>query len=88
MTSKQLTNREKAEFRSRRSMSKNVTKIAWWLCEVISENTTNQGDRAGGMVALVVYFKRSASEVLFLRCFLCGGSISYGVAEIVMVGAC
>ena len=88
MTSKQLTNREKAEFRSRRSMSKNVTKITWWLCEAISENTTNQGDRAGEMVALVVYLKRTASEVLYLRWFLCGEWISDGPAETIMVGEC
>ena len=46
----------------------------------------NQGDRAGGIVVLVVDLKRAASEVLYLRWFLCGDLISNGAAEIVMVG--
>ena len=48
----------------------------------------NQGDRAGANVALVVDLKRAASEVLYLRWFLCGDLISDGAAEIVMVGEC
>ena len=55
---------------------------------MISNNTTNQGDRAGGNVGFVVYLKRAASEVLYLRWLLCGDLISDGAAEIVMVGEC
>ena len=50
------------------------------------QNTMNQGDCAGGIVVLVVELKRAASEVLYLRWFLCGDLISNGAAEIVMVG--
>jgi hypothetical protein len=67
---------------------KNVTKLAWWLCEVISKNTTNQGDRTEGIVVLVVDLKRTASEALYLQWFLCGNLISNGAAEVVMVGEC
>ena len=88
MTLKQLTNRKKVEFPSRRSMTKNVTKLAWWLCEAISNNTTNQGDCAGVNVGFIVYLKRAASEVLYLQWLLCGDLISEGVAEIVIVGEC
>ena len=48
----------------------------------------NQGDRAGCIVVLVVDVKCAASEVLYLRWFLCGDLISNGVAEIIMVGVC
>jgi hypothetical protein len=67
---------------------KNVTKLAWWLCEAISKNTTNQGDRVGGIVAWCVELNCVAAEVLYLRWFLCGEQISDGAAEIVMVGEC
>jgi hypothetical protein len=56
------------------------------LCEAISKNTTNQGDRAGGIVVLVVDLKRAASDALYLQLFFCGDLISDGVAEIVIVG--
>ena len=69
-------------------VQKNVSKLAWWLCEAISKNTTNQGDRPERIVVLVVDLKRAASEVLYLRWFLCGDLISDGAAEIVMVGEC
>ena len=52
------------------------------------QNTMNQGDCAGGIVVLVVDLKRAASEVPYLRWFLCGDLISDGVAETVMVGEC
>ena len=52
------------------------------------QNTMNQGDRAGGIVFLVVDLKRAASEVPYLRWFLCGDLISDAVAETVMVGEC
>jgi hypothetical protein len=68
--------------------TKNVTKLAWWFCEAISKNTTNQGDRTGCIVVLVVDLNCVASEVLHLRWFLCGDLISDGAAEIVMVGEC
>ena len=48
----------------------------------------NQGNRAGANVALVVELKRAASEVLYLRRFLCGDLISDGAAETIMVGEC
>jgi hypothetical protein len=67
-------------------MTKNVTKLAWWWRGSFVQNTMNQGDCAGGIVVLVVELKRAASEVLYLRWFLCGDLISNGAAEIVMVG--
>ena len=48
----------------------------------------NQGDRAGGIVVLVLDLKRAASGVPYLRWFLCGDLISDGVVETVMVGEC
>jgi hypothetical protein len=67
-------------------MAKNVTKMAWWLCEAISKNTMNQGNRTGGIVVLVVYLKHTVSDVPYLQWFWCGDLISDGAAEIVMVG--
>ena len=32
---------KKGEFPSRHATTKHVTKLAWWLCEAISKNTTN-----------------------------------------------
>ena len=49
---------------------------------------TNQGDRSGGVVVLVVDLTCAASEVLYLRWFLYGELVSDGAAEIVMVGEC
>jgi hypothetical protein len=76
------------EFPSRHAMTKNVTKYAWWWRGSFLQNTMNQGDRAGGIVFLVVDLKRAASEVPYLRWFLCGDLISDAVAETVMVGEC
>ena len=88
MTLKQLTNRKKVEFPSRHATTKNVTKLAWWWWDSISKNTTNQGDRARGVVVLGVSLDCVASEVLYLQWFLCGELISDGPAETVMVGEC
>ncbi len=52
------------------------------------KNTTNQGDRAGCIVAVGVDLDSVASEVPYLRWFLCGELISDGPAETVMVGEC
>ena len=52
------------------------------------KNTTNQGDCAGDVVVLGVPLDFVASEVLYLRWFLCGERISDGPAETVMVGEC
>jgi hypothetical protein len=69
-------------------MTKNVTKLAWWWWGSFLKNTTNQGDRARGVVVLGVSLDCVASEVLYLRWFLCGELISDGPAETVMVGEC
>jgi hypothetical protein len=79
---------KKGEFPSGHATTKNVTKLAWWLCEAISKNTTNQGNRTEGIDVLFVDLKRAAWEVLYLRWCLCGDLISDGAAEIVMVGEC
>ncbi len=81
-----LTNRERVNFPTHRAMTKNVTKLAWWWGGSILINTTNQGDRAGCIVAVGVDLDCVASEVLYLRWFLCGEWISDGPAETVMVG--
>jgi hypothetical protein len=86
MALKYLTSSKSVKFPSCHAMTKNVTKLARWLCETISKNTTNQGDRAGGVVVLVVDLTCAASEALYLQWFLCGGMFSGGAAEIVMVG--
>ena len=85
MALKYLTSSKSVKFPSCHATTKNVTKLAWWLCETLSKNTTNQGNR-GGIVVLVVNLKRAASEVVYLRWFLCGGPVSGGAAEIIMVG--
>ena len=69
-------------------MSKNVTKLVWWWWGSFYKNKMNQSNRAAWIVALVVYLKCAASEVLYLRWFLCGERISDGPAETVMVGEC
>jgi hypothetical protein len=69
-------------------MTKNVTKLAWWWWGSFLKNTTNQGDRARGVVVLGVSLDCVASEVLYLRWFLCGELTSDGPAETVMVGEC
>ncbi len=79
---------EKVEFSSCHATTKNVTELAWWLCEAISKNMSNQGDRAGDVVVFVVDLKRVTLEVPYLRWFLCGDLISDGAVEIVMVGEC
>ena len=88
MTLNQQTNRKKVNFPSLCSMSKIVTKLALRWRGSFLKNTTTQRDRAGDVVVLVVDLKRAASEVLYLRWFLCGDLISAGAAEIVMVGEC
>ena len=54
----------------------------------VLDNTTNQGNRAGCIVAVGVDLDCVASEVFYLRWFLCGERISDGPAETVMMGEC
>jgi hypothetical protein len=60
---KQLTNSKNSEFSSRRVVSKNVTKMAWWWRDSFSHNTLNQGDRAGDIVAADVPVDCAVAEV-------------------------
>jgi hypothetical protein len=55
---------------------------------MISKYMMNQSNHAGVIVAVGAALDCVASEVPYLRWFLCGDLISDGAAEIVMVGEC